>query len=503
MHKKLWIILPLLVCGVGGPGVVFAETPRGFGAELNLDFDAFRLDNLEKSDEELRYQAARNTGKTVAWPFGGYNWYTDSTVVLTYNRGIFGGEFSLNVSAPSVNNIFLPKIGSLNGWIRPFDWFKLTAGLYIPSEYIDNLDADPGMRIYNGVTRDNWDGSRNPDNITQDEGVLLEGFAGPVTIGFAGRYYMPNLFSWAVNPSDPDDAVKYTKYAKMEQATYSFGGRAGYDGGGWGKVNASYIVEYANNSGNNYTLDRDNNVVPNVGRAEVTSHLFGLYASLTPLSDLGLTLGYNGIYTKYLDEFYSGTGDNGNWHKTALPWVYRQAVNLNARYKGVPRWTFRTDNNVSFWTDKDYTIYDLTTGEANYGLVTETQGSGYADVDHLLIWNGLGVKYELTPAWRLELYARNLYRRDTARGAYNNIERELAFTRNMVSGELKGVWQPLEDMEFSMGLVLENTVTIVSEDVHKLLVGRTDGFTVAANVRETTDTNFVFRIPLKMIIRIR
>jgi len=500
------VIAVVLAAGVAGAG--FADTLKGFDVEINMDADAFRLEDVAKSDEDKRAQGPRNTGRTIAWPFGSYDWDGDTTATLSYDGGFYGGAFGLGLSAPDSAGNFAPRISALRAWIHPMKYFRITAGLDIPSEYADNLDADPEMRIYSGVTQANWDESRQPDNITQDRGVLVEGFLGDLTLAFTGRYYIPSLFSVSLNQSDPPE-TRNTRYAKMEQVTYAYGARAGYRIGAVGTVNASYIAEYANNSGQNYTRDTEGNVVPNTGRAEITAHLFGVYASLTPLRDLGVSLSYNGIFTQYVDEIFSGPDlVNSNWHKTALPQVYRQAVNLNARYKGVPGFTFRTDNNISFWTDKDYTIFDLALAEPNIGTLTETQGAGYADVAHLLLWNGLGIAYAFTPSWRIELYAYNLYRRDTATGLVNNIDREFAFTRNKISGELKGVWQPTEAVEASVGVAVEHMLTTTSADVHRHITGptgsnRADYFTVAQNVKETNDTRFVVRIPLKLIVKMR
>jgi hypothetical protein len=494
MLRKPGIALLLLMTGFG---IVFAEPPElpkmpaGFEVNLNLDADLFELQKIEKSDMELRKEAGRNVGQTVAWPFSNFNWNGDTNLFITYNGGFFGGAFGLCAESPADN--YMVKVSTARAWVKPFGGFvKITGGLDIPANYADSLDADPGMRIYNGNEQAEWDHSRDPDNITQDEGILLEGFVGPVTLALAGRYYLPTLFTKSLNPSDPPE-TQNTKYTSMEQKQYSFGARVGSEIGEWGKVNASYIIEYSNATGENYAPNRDHVLVPTTGDAEITSHLFGLYASLTPLQHLGVSLGYNGIITRYVDQVYRVQ----DMHDITLPVIFRQAVNLNLRYRGIPRWTFRTDNNVSFWTDRNYTIFGFSAPK-DMGIVPESQSAGYADVDHFLIWNGLGVGYQLTETVKLELYARNLYRRDIAR---DFDDEEILFTRNKIFGELKGIWQPNDALELSVGLVLENQLTVISEDANKRLVGGADGFGMSANVKETKDSVFVVRIPLKMIIK--
>jgi hypothetical protein len=485
----MFLLLPAVL------GTAFADLPDGFEININLGANAFELIKTEKSDEELRTEAGRNTGQTIAWPFGGSNWHTDTNFSIAYDGGFFGGTLGI-----CVEENLMVKASTIRAWVSLFGGtVKITGGVDIPANYADSLDADPGMRIYYGGGRAEWDHARDPDNITQDEGVLVEGFIGPVTLALAGRYYIPSLFTKSLNPNDPVTTARNTKYASMDQTEYSFGARVGSEIGGWGKVNASYILEYSNLTGDNYSQDRDNVLVPTTGDAEITAHLFGVYASLTPLKDLGVSLGYNGIITKYVDQIYENLG-GGSMHNITLPKVYQQAVNLNLRYKGVPRWTFRTDHNLSFWTDKNYTIFGFNAPK-DLGIVSQTQSSGFADVDHLLLWNGLGLGFQLTDSWKIELYTRNLYRQDTAKG--RNGREELRFARNKLCGELKGIWQPNDRLELFFGVVLENELTTISEDTNKRLVGSVDGFGSAANVAETGDTVFTVKIPVGVILKMR
>jgi hypothetical protein len=356
------------------------------------------------------------------------------------------------------------------------------------------------MRIYNGVEQDSWDADRDPDNITQDQGILLEAFMGPVSVALAGRYYNPTVFALDINPTDPNEEERHTKWAYKDESEFSYGIRLGSLVGEWGKLNASYILEWSNyghEQQNFYTKDRDGVIVPAFATAEAANHLFGLYASLKPLPDLGLSLGYNGILTSYLDRFYSA----GAWQETTLPRVYQQAANLNLRYTGISKWVFRTDHNISFWTDKNYSIFGITAIK-DMGTAAQSQTLGLADVGHLLIWNGLGIGYQLSGNWKLDLYVRSLYRRDLAQDVQVDHE-EFHFNRASAKAELKGIWQPNKNLEFYTGMIIENTSTGISKDVNKRRVNEPNGFISQEAVNGIRDSAFSFKIPTGITIRMR
>ncbi|GHV89129.1 hypothetical protein AGMMS50267_14890 [Spirochaetia bacterium] len=295
MQKKLgFSLIVLTLCA----GFGYAFDLNGFEINIDLDVNAFELRQEEKSDVEQRRGAGNFKPQTIAWPFGGYNLNGDTNLYLTYTGERFGGTFGL-----SVEDDYWVKSPALKAWAKPFgDWFKITVGKDIGSGYVDNLDADPGMRIYYGVTQAKWADTKDPDNITQDEGVLLESFFAPVTIAMAGRYYDPTVFPIALNSNVPNRTKDEWEY--VDQVKFSYGARVGSEIGSFGKVNASYIIEYSNWASSNqqdyYGVDSNNDVVAKRADAEVMDHLFGVYASLTPLTDFGVSIGYNGIITKYL-----------------------------------------------------------------------------------------------------------------------------------------------------------------------------------------------------------
>jgi hypothetical protein len=392
----------------------------------------------------------------------------------------------------------------------PFgEYLKFSAGVGIGAGYADSLGAEIGMRIYNGVTQGSWDADRDPDNITQDQGVLLEGFFGPLSLALAGRYYNPTVFAKVLNPNSPapvqgsDEDYTNTQWAYKDEVEYSYGFRLGYEIGDFGKLNASYIIEFSNYYGdqqNFYGQDRDNNLVPLFGDTETTRHMFGVYASLKPLADFGVSLGYNGIVTKYLDEFYA----LNTWLETSMPLVYQQAINLNLRYTGLERWVFRTDHNVSFWTDQNYTIFG--TAIKDRGILSKSQTEGLADVDHLLVWNGFGVNFRLTDAWKLDFYVRNLYRRDAAMGIVsetNRVSEEFIFNRDEFKGEFKAKWEPKPNLEFYAGMETQYQVTTISKNVHQRNIKDPGGFVSPNAVKDTRDSTLKIRFPVGLTVRMR
>jgi hypothetical protein len=487
-----------------GADSIFAKGLAGFEVNLDMDVIAFQYEKNEKSDADQRIYAGDYKPELITWPFGGRegeyagrNFAGDSNLYITYTGAKFGGTFGI-----SVEEKYMAKVGTLKAWLQPLGWLKISGGIDMDADYIDNLDADPGMRIYNGDTQADWAAYRNPDNITQNQGIMLESFLGPATLAFAGRYYEPTVHAIDINGA----ANNHTEWVYVNEARYSYGARAAWRFGDRAKVNASWLIEYSNygdKQQNFYNIDRDGNVVPTVATAETARHLFGLYGSVYPLSALGISLGYNGIATKYCDEFYNlGTY---TWDNTAMPLVYKQAVNLNMRYKAGP-WTIRTDNVLNFWTDKNYQIFGISNRNnkiEDMGIVAESQAGDYADVNHLLLWNGLGAGYQFTPTIKAELYARNLYRVDNA--ADTGPQRQTyQFNRNMLSVELKGIWKPNEYVEAYISLLLEDTMTAISKDIHEQNRDPPySGFKPGVDSADTLDTQMVFKVPIGVTIKMK
>jgi hypothetical protein len=461
---------------------VFAGEPRGFTATVDIDANALLIRKKAYENGGSR-QYANSLTTTENLPFGGFDLLTDTAVSFSYEGAGYGGNLSLDDK---------DGIGGIKVWVRlAGGMFKITAGDDIGAGYADSLDADPGMRVYTGATPAEWDASKDPDNITQDKGLLLEAFPGNFTLAFAGQYFDGSALSLDVNSA----AMEHSKWENVGQKSYGYGARVGYQLGEWGKVNVSYVNQYSNVGGNNYRVTSSGELVPVFADSERTVHMFGVYASLTPpVRGLAVTLGYDGVYTRYLDEFYQGIG----WIKTLTPKVYQSAVNLNARYKGVDKLTLRTDHNYSFWTDRDYRPFAIG-GKGNYGLESTVEGEALANVEHALLWNGLGASYQFTDVFKLGVYLRNLHRRDTAGDQSDGRMWEVRW--NKAVAETTATFTINASVELYAGITVENTSHYSSKDVNAQIP---DFFVSWVSAPfETKDTELVFKIPVGITMKLQ
>jgi hypothetical protein len=481
--QKAGIALVILLLGIGG--LIFPEEGKNFTVTVDIDASLFQYkENTYGSERERKNTFDKKTVEHL--PFGGFEMINDTSVSFSYEGKHYGGNISLDDK---------DGIGGIKVWGKFGSVFKITAGDDIGAGYADSLDADPGMRVYTGVGSVNsaWDASTDPDNITQDKGVLLELFIKSFTLALAGQYYDGSTTGVPVYPSDND----YSVWETVDQKKYGYGARLGWDSGDWGKFNVSYINQYNNSNEGDYGYDlAARKVVPVHANSETNVHMFGAYASLKiPLvPGLAFSLGYSGVYTKYLDEFYQTAGATG-MIETLVPSVYQQGFNFNARYTGIPKLTLRTDHNYSFWTDRDYTVFHTSRG--NYGLDSNVEGAALADVDHWLLWNGVGAAYQFTGSFKLSLYIRNLYRQDAASGN----ETSWKVNWDKLVGELTATFKPFGDnAEFYVGFTLERQEHFSSKEVNTLVK---DWFASWAAPSDTTDVELVYKIPVGMIIKLQ
>jgi hypothetical protein len=460
--------LVLLLLGLG---VVCTDDVAGFNITIDIDADALQIKSSSFSDESQR-PGKHGTNLMVMGPTG-WNFFTDDAEIkFGYEGDLYGGFLKLR-----------NKETGVKAWVKPGSYLRFTAGNDIESVYADPLGADPGLRVYYGILPSEWDVHINPDNITQDQGLLLEGFFGPVTVALTGSNHIATVISKAVPNTNR------TQWEDTEDREFQYGARVGSELGDLGKVNVSYIFRYKK-IGNNYNFDQKQDMVAIAPDAEVFSHLFGVYGSLKPLEVLELTLGYGGIVTKYLDEFYRTTGTV----KTLVPMILQNGLNLNARYKGVPKLTIRTDHNFSFWQDRDYRVFGVT-GWSNIGLASQTTGATSAEIQHWLLWNGLGVSYDVTDQLTASIYLRNLYRNDSATGSGGT---EYNLTKDMVVVEPKVTWKPDGRTEFFAGITWEMTVTTASADLNRQGLNT---FVSGVDPKKTIDTEHLIKIPMGITMK--
>ena len=479
MAKKAMIIAAFLFAMGFGP--VFGQERGVVDITLDVKMNVSEISKVAFSDEGERTPAEAVKSYTYAnfGPLDG-NWFTkDSVLRFSYTTDTFGGSMVLK---PQDFGVPPWKV-----WLMLGPMFRITAGNDIESIYADPQGADPGLRVYTGGAGGNgWDGSLNPDNITQDKGLLLEGIFGPVTAAVTGLVFNPT--------NKPALVTDGSEVYASESRNLQVGARVGSEIGTWGKINASYYVQY-NKQGSGYrVIDRE--LFPTGARSETYVHYFGAYASLSPLENLGVTLGYGGVINKYLDQFRSMTSTTEL--VTVQPLVIQQAAMLNARYTDIiPGLTIRTDHNFTFWTDKNLSaLASNVSGWVDRGLEATASYSDSPDVAHFLLWNGLGGGYHLTDRIGLELYVRNLYRRDLALDVDGS---EYKLERDELSVEPKLVLYITPWVTMSFAVTVINTVTTASEDLNlkgRNLFRRTGGSTSNYRRQETKDTVLVVQVPI-------
>jgi hypothetical protein len=436
-------------------------------ATIDIDVNALEIKSVKSSDKEIRrftYDPTEISFFPVGW-----DWWTDGGVALEYAGKFYGGKIVIEEKG----------LGGLKAWVKFGQWLKLSAGTDLCAAFADSLDADPGMRVYNGTEPDKWDESINPDNITQDKGVLLEGFFGRVSAALAGMDHNVKYIAKSI-PNSNDSGWDLT-----ENRDFQYGGRLAWDSKNWGALNGSYILQYKK-SGDNYNRMGQDHLVASAPGAQVFTHNFGLYASLKPFANMGISLGYAGIMTKYLDEFYRGSSPV----QTLVPLVLKSGINLNMRYKGIPNVTLRTDNNFSFWTDKNYIIFNIN-GVRDLGLLSQTGDEQKAMARHSLLWNGLGASWILDGSpFMLSVYFRNLHRKDVA-GAY-------VLSRNEFFVEPKLSWLPNNKLElyaaFNWKMLAESASLALNEQW-------VDRFVKGASPRATRDVTRLISVPVGMVLK--
>ncbi|MDR2069939.1 MAG: hypothetical protein LBP81_00775, partial [Treponema sp.] len=385
------------------------DEQKGFTAQVDIDTSLFQATQTEFSDAKERFREGESLHRTNSflidnYPFGGFNVLDDTNVSFGYNGNWYGGNLSLNSGG----------MGGVKAWLSFFDGkFKISAGNDIGYGYADSQGADAGLRVYDDHVRTSddrqnatVDSSKNPDNITQDKGILFEFDLDPFKIAAAGGGNIGDVSKniGSLMSAANDEPI----YGHSFQYGINAGGRIG---GGLAKVNGAYILQSVKDVSEYRYNSTAGKIVAISADAETWNHLFGLYASLYPWRDdrLGITLGYAGVFIKYLEEY------DVNF-TTAMPQLLKHGVNLTARYK-TDALTIKTDHNYSFWSDKNYNIYNLYKPAEDkmkdYGLEADTSAvSSMADVAHSFLWNGIGASYRFSPVIEGSIYTRNLLRTD-------------------------------------------------------------------------------------------
>ncbi|MDR0568981.1 MAG: hypothetical protein LBG87_07245, partial [Spirochaetaceae bacterium] len=464
------------------------DEERGFNAQVDIDLDLFRFTATRYSDVTDRHPLSRRYDTDILNnPFaGGFDIFNDTSVTFGYNGSWYGGKLSLNKDG----------LGGVKVWIGFFgNKLKLTAGNDIGYSYADAQGADAGLRVYDdnvrvnkedGYSSANWesiDSNKNPDNITQDKGLLVEIDLNPLKLAFAA----------GGNPLDLAKDIGAVARATNNEPVYGFnfqyGANAGYRFGDYAKINLAYILQGKKDETLYEYNDAADKIVPTGPDAEIWNHLFGAYAGVYPFGNdkLGITAGYAGVLIKYLDSF--GQRDSA----TAIPYILKNGVNLTSRYKAGEKLTIKTDHNFSFWTDKNYKIFYLykpdKSWQKDYGLLSKSDPSAnISDITHWFLWNGIGASYRFTDLLEGSAYARNLLRVDETD--------EYSVTNTYFFLELKSIFHFGPKIEAYASLVYNLTARIANEGL-----ARGTGEFGVNPPKETADFVNVIQIPIGLTVK--
>ncbi|MDR0563141.1 MAG: hypothetical protein LBG73_10715 [Spirochaetaceae bacterium] len=452
---KISLLALTLIAGISSISAQETDTGKGEGVKAAIDLyvDIFRVTNQTFERPDIRGKTYQDN--TVAeFFYTNKDFWSDSKVSIGYDGSFFGGSFAIQPGEELIK-----PVSKLKGWVQ-FGFLRVTLGNDIESVYADPLDADPKIRIYTGKNSNgvvSWNSTINPDNITRDEGLLVEAFLKSFTIAAAAGNFTSKF--------DPLKVATANEYIDRYEGTFRYGARVGYNLGQFGKVNASYTMDYESVA-NNYSFKSANStdIVPIKPDAEVFKHIFGVYGSLHLTPVLDLTVGYNGFITAYLSEFYLA----GNPVQTGYPIVFKNGVNLNLRYKGIAGLTLRTDHCLTLWEDKDYELFETTGNSAwiNIGLTPSVNADNYASISHLILWNGIGAAYEFTDRFTGSIYVRNLFSQYTASGRTPNGSGNYTLFRDQIGVEIKGMYKLHPKAEVFVKLILEDTMISRSQDLN-------------------------------------
>jgi hypothetical protein len=454
----------LLCAALAAASAVFAQDAdsaedtgkgSGFTIELDLYADAFKVTNKTFAHTDIRVPAAQNT-TAVQFPISSIDYWTDSKAALGYDGRFFGGNYSL-----TKDSIQTSGFGKLKGWLR-YGFLRITAGNDIESIYADPLGADPGLRLYTGMSKSTGGAvsfqSENPDNITENEGLLIEAFFKPLTVALAAGEFdsMPNL---AQNLGGTNT------YGERYDTRLRYGARAGWELEGLGKLNVSYVIKGKTIADSyNYKGGNSAEIVPFKSNAQTWDHAFGLYGSFTLPGGFDLTAGYNGHVTSYLDEFYN---NSQGWIKTGYPAVFKNGLNLNARYRMSGGVTIRTDHSLAFWKDKNYETLDSGNNRfTNAGLDAAEQADRYAEIVHFMMWNGAGLSWEVTERFTAGAYLRSLCAWYSTSGATPAGTGEYTLFRDQIETELKFLFRFNRFAEAFVKVKVQDLITSRSKDLN-------------------------------------
>jgi hypothetical protein len=469
---------------------------RGDGLVVSLDMavDAFNLTTQTFEHPEIRGPKAQdNTEFNLLisnWEFA-----KDANASIGYNARYFGGNFAFEPKIVEGSWTFGAKI---SGWAQ-FSFLRFVLGNNIETLYADRQGSDEALAVYTfGKVNGDW---VDPDNITDSTGLLVRAFVNDWTFDAAAGDFS---YKWLPTGRQNNGSANENTYADRFNIDFRYGARVGYKLKDLGKINASYKI-YQKTTADKYDVKGGNSleIEPFNADARYFDHQYGLYGSFN-LKASNFTAGYVGAATAYLPEFWITT-EGGKMVETGVPVVLRHGAVLNALWEGNP-WTFRTDNGVTFWQDKNYNIFGMTSWD--YNQERKEVSDIYSFINHFVMRNGFGANYKVTNSLSAGVYLNNTFFLYSVSGN----------TPGAVSKKEYALWEDQARLEFSLSYSFNpNASAYVSLKFNDSIVSRSKDLNEQTRNTmfvdkyhnekpepiATLDNTFSVNIPIGISLRIR
>jgi hypothetical protein len=416
---------------------------EGAAASLTLDFSASVI-------------SVNTDGDVDSFTDAGFGDDGESTLGFSYERESFGGTASLGFGPQAYGLIngdiaedFMEKLFSVDelyAWVKPFGPnFKFTAGIFENTDgvadYTDDID-NFGMGVF--MVGDGGASFEEPGTETDaalHNGFLSEAVFGPATVQLL---LGPNFSTTSGSDFFGTYASYYTQGAITSLAAdsrfFHMGGRIIADIG-VGTVSALFkttcwpmsvfdkqqeLTLIAYNAAEGSTLSW----TPYGGTA-VNNMAFGVYADITAIENLALSVGYTGFTALSND----GNVDNVLWN----------GIDLRAGWTGIEGLSLSTHNNISFALGSDKEWVGFMKGDDSY---------------FFSLYNAAGITKEITGRFSLNAEIGNIFvktRSDRSQellavfGTPGDVDYDAFW------GQVKFITSLAENAEFTAGIRAEGT----------------------------------------------
>ncbi|GHT73452.1 hypothetical protein FACS1894124_1840 [Spirochaetia bacterium] len=473
--KKFFCVIGLaaMVLGTAFAQAEEAAAQSPFSVTVDMAADALFIrtytggyaENMLRSAMESPY-VYQGEGYTKAFQSSGFDEGLDASVKAAYSGDHLGGLLQLKYRSTQISDTFYPLavIGDWNAWLKFGDVFKFTAGNTAQRGQVAryaNFDDFTKARMDNlGVMAATWQENQfqvNGNNVNstaefpygytgpgdskafvkftgidandlftpagtggrQSLGLLFDFTFAPVTVsaslgGLFENLSLPFKEAW-FSAGDGTRLVSYEEngHPPLERKRINAAGRI--EGAEIADmVTLAAVYKYAMYSVTKIEVEDPVTTGMTPVDLTVTNQTFGLYANITPLDVLGITVGYTGFYKTWTEPlgyqidsgreplFYKDS-DLGllRLEKDEVVFPFYHGIDLRAAYSGIENLTITFNNNVSFaslGSNPDATKYHNSWAYKQYingGDLPNPNNVKDRKESYLGLYNSLGVKYEV------------------------------------------------------------------------------------------------------------